>query len=275
MSFAPMPSSAKQAPLYPDAQQVKSSQVGCLQETTYRTEASHEQVLAFYDEVLLRDGWEGPALAYKNLLDDGRYELRRITLNGQILDEYWLRISFIGSSAANVRVNIGTNCQRERGINGEEGAETTQKPINILREEYEEALGKWQASGIEEYEISVHTTAHWSSKVVLRVSEKGKRILVVNPTTSAVSTPDPDYASALEDDTVEGMFAYVERFLNEDRVKQSGADTSTNFHMAYTVEFDPKFGYPISISGYPATWQDVVVFDTLWSKQVTDFKILK
>jgi hypothetical protein len=58
--------------------------------------------------------------------------------------------------------------------------------IRITRQHYDEALAKWRAANILEYELTVTTTGSWGGvSRKLRVSEQGKKIEVLEPESDA------------------------------------------------------------------------------------------
>lgn len=114
---------------------------------------------------------------------------------------------------------------------------------NITRAEFEEARAKWQARGVQEYEIIVQLDAMGGGTWKLRVRNDGKprisRFRWINEDGSEAPspydlTPDSEYLTSL---TVEGTFAHVESVLNNE------FPGDENYLPYYEVRFDPELGY--------------------------------
>jgi len=147
-------------------------------------------------------------------------------------------------------------------------------PIDITRADYEQALAKWRAQKVEEYQITTEMRAFMGGVRTLTVKDKGNSIVILEPT--PVRTPEPDSFEYVKGDTIEGMFYEIDAMLDNAQVIHSPAMMSTGgFYMAYHVEFDPTIGYPRFMSGHPVTEPGVVVYDADWAKVVTELKVLK
>jgi hypothetical protein len=116
---------------------------------------------------------------------------------------------------------------------------------NITRAQFEEARAKWQAGGVQEYEIIVYFEAMIGGSWKLRVRNEGSKPIItrvrwVNEDGTEELSPyklTPDYVRYLTSFTVESTFAKVELVLNED----SPRNADRSFY--YEVKFDPRWGY--------------------------------
>jgi hypothetical protein len=151
------------------------------------------------------------------------------------------------------------------------GATMVVKPgINVGKPQFDAALAKWRAHGIEQYEV---TTEHiskspWAGTWILRVSNNGDTVEIVSYTGSSgvPSTPamPPDTVKFL---TVEQQFAAVEHVLT------AGQFGELERLVDYVVTFDPAFGYPSSIQ--IKTKPNVRSTDLGSSTTIKSLKILK
>lgn len=125
--------------------------------------------------------------------------------------------------------------------------------INVTRQEYDAALAKWQAAGIEEYEIVVSYSQVYSNRSgtwTLRV--KGGDIEVINRLRDGVpTTPEPDMSGdMLKFLTVDAMFARIMGVLGDpNQGKITIGDNS--YETEYKVTFDSTLGYPQLFAVYP------------------------
>jgi hypothetical protein len=149
-------------------------------------------------------------------------------------------------------------------------------PINISRNEYEQALAKWKAQKIEEYEITTDTMALAGGARTLHVSDHGNKIEQLYPKLLSASASTPEDFEYLKKDTVEGMFAQVNHMLSESNAFNAVASYFTrDFYMAYQVTFDMDLGYPQAVSGWPITKTDYYISDAGWATRVTNLKIIR
>ncbi|HKP52757.1 MAG TPA: DUF6174 domain-containing protein [Chloroflexia bacterium] len=147
--------------------------------------------------------------------------------------------------------------------------------VNITLEDYERALNKWKAQGIQEYEITVDTFAFLGGTSSLRVSDEARKITILRPP-EPEWTPEPDILDYVRADTVEGMFEEIKAVLDDAQIFHTPAmGGSGRFYMAYRVEFHPELGYPTRFEGRPVTEPGAYVFDADFAKRVTEFKVLK
>jgi hypothetical protein len=132
--------------------------------------------------------------------------------------------------------------------------------INITRNDYEQALGRWRSQGIADYEMVVEFYAFNpdSGEWTMRVTN-GKVV------TATRTGPGPNVLTDLDDLqflTVEGSFTSVEYMLND----RSG-------EMLYTVAFDPGLGYPTSMSGHPKPWRRI--YDADGERRIKRLTVIK
>lgn len=123
--------------------------------------------------------------------------------------------------------------------------------INITEEEYENALAKWRARGIEEYEITLidATRMGGGGRFSLRVRvENGEPILVSytdlngeQPQSIPLDTLDADDLDFLRERSVEGSFGLIGAVF-----KQTFSDTGNVIH-EYRIKFDKELGYPSGV----------------------------
>ncbi|HUS15846.1 MAG TPA: DUF6174 domain-containing protein [Chloroflexia bacterium] len=113
-------------------------------------------------------------------------------------------------------------------------------PSNISRWDYDQALARWRAQGIQEYEMEVEHVCfcpeiHYQLHVV-----QGQ----LDPTRSTARDAPlsgPGETASAQRLTVEGAFARVDRLLS--------GNLFSNPHAIYTqVSFDSRLGYPNSIT---------------------------
>jgi hypothetical protein len=154
--------------------------------------------------------------------------------------------------------------------------------INISRSDYESALNKWRAQGIEEYQIEVVYTQKgcglvepiicgtWTLKV------RGDDIEIIDyKWINDQITRDP---SVMPEDlrflTVDGLFVETDRLLRD------GPFTySSDILLDYDVQFDPQMGYPSAINRHGRASSDEFVSSMVWHlgdyRQVKNFVVLK
>lgn len=149
--------------------------------------------------------------------------------------------------------------------------------INVTRQEYNNALAKWQSRNIKDYEIDTYSYPRLGisqNELTLRVSGNGFRIDIIS--ISGKSTVEDE---VLKNNTVEGMFAYVDVQLtrketldNEDKVVLPG-------EMYYRTAFHPELGYPIYLEGHPSNQRIEGVtrtaYDADWKMEVKSVRVIK
>lgn len=130
--------------------------------------------------------------------------------------------------------------------------------LNLDRLAYYRALLTWRLHGIREYEMDEVAVTGMTAALMpvhIRVRD-GKIVAVSNP---AVTLP-----AAYDDSrTVDGLFAAIERFINEDG---HPADR------VQVITYDLVFGYPRSIIEMPRP--GVMITDSVWQTTVKNFTVL-
>jgi len=148
--------------------------------------------------------------------------------------------------------------------------------INITRQQYNEALAKWRAAGIEEYQMVADTKAFLGGTLTVRYNNSTGTLLSKGTNGRPFATPEPEYADYARKDTIEGMFEDIDEILQGSTVLHTAAMMSSGeWYMAYRVEFDPELGYPKRVSGRPITSGDAAVYDADFEITITEFQILK
>jgi hypothetical protein len=272
------PPSFNNPPVYPGAQEVKLiSSKPCGKEITFTSNDTNDQIATFYQDAIAKEGWIGPDILY----GDSYFRWIHSALNGKPLNSYEFSIHFTGYSKKEIRLVAG-NCYEQESQAEEAGGTTSPVPtptppvINITRQQYEEALAKWRAAGIEEYEVTVAIYAYPGGTNTLRVGDHGKKILILQPSPTPAITPDPQYPEYLQEYTIEGMFAEIDDALKS--VATADIDTALTkdgFYTAYSVEFDPDLGYPVQISTASITAPNVVISDGFSVQTVKELRLVK
>jgi hypothetical protein len=147
---------------------------------------------------------------------------------------------------------------------------------NITRAQFDEARAKWQARGVQEYEIIAQLDAMGGGTWKLRVRiDDGKpritRFRWMNEDgTEAPSpyelTPDSEYLTSL---TVEGTFAEVESILS------NPINRDEDYYMAYDISFDPMLGYVSELSAITLSRNGFIIRDGSYSQFVNSLRIIK
>ncbi|MDQ3930946.1 MAG: hypothetical protein M3328_17605, partial [Chloroflexota bacterium] len=138
---------------------------------------------------------------------------------------------------------------------------------NISSDDYEAAFLKWQQSGIDSYEITIHSR---NDDVTLRVSNAGNSVQVVRHLLDGQPIVENDmdsYSSSLRNMTVERMFELVGGTV--DAYERENLPSSDGEHRLLfydlDVRFDPTAGYPVYIAEHrrvtrpsrEITWREV------------------
>jgi hypothetical protein len=143
--------------------------------------------------------------------------------------------------------------------------------INISRSEYEQALAKWKAQKVEEYEITVHVRAFAGGAWTLRVRDYGNKVEQVAPVVRpTLGLTAEDIEDIIKVDTVEAMFAQIGEVFAD--IDSSGTPSRTESWDVYMdqVRFDPVLGYPQHMMRWVEGWTD-----TDRDVTVTSLKIIK
>jgi len=125
--------------------------------------------------------------------------------------------------------------------------------VNITRDQYQEGHRKWQALGVREYQETVTKSGAdsycWRG-CTLHIYTDGHKAEIVDPVgrpglegISASVPPD-----ALQDMTIEGMFAYIDSLLPATTdVNPTAKRRAVLGGMSYTMRFNAGKGYPDSL----------------------------
>jgi len=111
--------------------------------------------------------------------------------------------------------------------------------INITRSEYEQALDKWKAHYIQEYEITLENDYLLDDKMVLHVSESDNKVEQLAPRMRPFDTLTELDVERLRYDTIEGLFAQADEALRRESMSEEHP-----FYATYRMSFDPALGYP-------------------------------
>jgi len=99
---------------------------------------------------------------------------------------------------------------------------------------------------------------------------------VTDYNTTATHTPDPADITSYSEDTVEGMFARVSDFLDDNQPAcSSGPRALGDFCFQREIVFDPELGYPREISSVALVPPDVILDGVSFGRTVVELKILK
>ncbi len=138
---------------------------------------------------------------------------------------------------------------------------------NVTSADYEAAFQKWQESGIENYEITIHSR---NDDVTLRVTGGGASVVVVRHLLDGQPIVEEDmdaHSTGLRNMTVRRMFEMVQGTVaahETDSLPQSDNEGRSIFY-DLSVRFDPTSGYPVYIAqhrrvtrpSHEITWREV------------------
>ncbi|MDQ3703912.1 MAG: DUF6174 domain-containing protein [Chloroflexota bacterium] len=138
---------------------------------------------------------------------------------------------------------------------------------NVTSADYEAAFQKWQESGIENYEITIHSR---NDDVTLRVTDGGASVVVVRHLLDGQPIVEEDmdsHSTGLRNMTVQRMFDMVQGSVaahETDSLPQSDDEGRSIFY-DLNVRFDPTLGYPVYIAqhrrvtrpSHEITWREV------------------
>jgi hypothetical protein len=123
--------------------------------------------------------------------------------------------------------------------------------INITTSDYEQALAKWNALAVKEYEIVIHSA---SDDVTLRVNvpEASVDILEHLHSGSPLGETIPTNSALLRRVTVERLFQLAKEGLDVMRDEASSGlpPGKQDAFLDYSVRFDQERGYPTYLSKY-------------------------
>jgi hypothetical protein len=145
----------------------------------------------------------------------------------------------------------------------------TNPHVNITRSQYEQALAKWQAHKVEEYEVTTNEMAIGGGSLTLHVSEHGNKIVKAG----SFNRPLSHDIIFLKPYTIEGLFAEVDGILAGDILAEMVTGHDFLYGVA-EVTFDPELGYPKRIRSWVAP-REVAPTDTESEISVVSLKIIK
>jgi hypothetical protein len=144
--------------------------------------------------------------------------------------------------------------------------------INITAEQYEEAIAKWHAHDVEEYEISLHYLMGISvADLTLRVNDSLNDIHVVHHSNSEGNDSPPGPLDRnrygwLQEYTVDKLFTRVADILSNGPFEMGEVGTDMfAFYYDYDIQFDPALGYPTNIKRNgraPSHWEKEGIFSS-------------
>jgi hypothetical protein len=139
--------------------------------------------------------------------------------------------------------------------------------ISITRQHYDEALAKWRAANVLEYELSLNTTLLYGEQTRrVRVRDQGRKIEILEPEFEAGAAPtNTDFYYRFY--TVEGMFESLDEMLKE-------RETFQHSYLSNWVTFNQELGYPAYIESDP-DYEPRATHHERWTHTITDLKILK
>ncbi|HYO48593.1 MAG TPA: DUF6174 domain-containing protein [Chloroflexia bacterium] len=150
-----------------------------------------------------------------------------------------------------------------------------QAGINITQAQYDEALAKWRASGVGEYEMVAEYQAFslYAGTLTLRV-KGGEVVEVINFERGgrAAGTPIPDLTQ-LKFLTVEALFEKIGEAL---AMRPWEVSSESDVPLDYKVEFDPTLGFPtlLQITALPNPISGAQVADVDTTTRVLSVKKL-
>jgi hypothetical protein len=111
VSLTPLPNSINNFPIFPGARNIKITEptqpYECSRLATFTTAATQDQIIAYYTDILSREGWTGPGNGGHS--DDGDYfpffHSRR-SLDGRLLSDYQFGISFSAAHQNEVELSV-------------------------------------------------------------------------------------------------------------------------------------------------------------------------
>jgi hypothetical protein len=150
-----------------------------------------------------------------------------------------------------------------------------QAGINITQAQYDEALARWRAAGVGEYEMVAEYLAFslYAGTLTLRV-KGGEVVEIINFERGgrAVGTPLPD-PKELKFLTVEALFERIGEALAS---KPWEVSSESDIPLDYRIEFDPTLGYPtmLQITALPNPISGAQVADVDTTTRVLSVKKL-
>lgn len=159
-------------------------------------------------------------------------------------------------------------------------ATTVASTINITQQDYVNALARWQAQGVSEYEITLIDSSRMDigGKMKLRIAlDRGNPRLVeytmlsqTRPQLVPLSTLSADELDHLRGLSVEAMFGVIGELFNGN----PPGLTRPNFD--YDIAFDPELGYPTHVYSRLFNPQNgVFISECCISYEVLDLNVLQ
>jgi hypothetical protein len=147
--------------------------------------------------------------------------------------------------------------------------------IDVTQSDYNQALQKWLARGVSEYELSIRSG---SEEIILRVPGMNSSPVEVIQHLHSGSPADelnlPTGSGRLRRMTVDRLFGEIKRVLDFDTTV--GAN---QLFYDYSARFDPDLGYPTYYSAYQRITKpsrEIVWRNTLQPPvEVTNLKIIR
>jgi hypothetical protein len=153
--------------------------------------------------------------------------------------------------------------------------------INVTQSDYDQALQKWTARGVSEYEISIHSGA---DDITLRVSGGVDTIQVLQHLHSGSPANEqrlPAGAALLRRMTVDLLFQNVKEALDFNALGGGSNRPGSNdvYFFDYSARFNPDLGYPTYFSAYQRATKasrEIVWRETIQAPiEVTNLKIIR
>jgi hypothetical protein len=146
--------------------------------------------------------------------------------------------------------------------------------IDVTQSDYDQALQKWNARGVLEYELSIHSG---DEDIILRVPGITSPVGVIQHLHSGSPVDEnnlPRGSGRLRRLTVDILFGEIDRALDFDTTL--GAD---QLFYDYSARFHPEFGYPIFYSAYQRVTKpsrEIIWRNTIHPPvEVTNLKVIK
>lgn len=152
--------------------------------------------------------------------------------------------------------------------------------MTVSYSDYEQAFLKWQASEIDNYEITLRAG---DDDLILRVADAGTSIEVLQHFYKGEPIDEldmDDYSAELRTMSVEHMFEVLEGTIVQYEVHglPPSRDESYTFFYDLTVRFDPTLGYPVYMGEHKRIIRpsrEVTLREVYWIPiEVKDFKVL-
>ena len=159
-------------------------------------------------------------------------------------------------------------------------AHVDRNTINFTQSDYDQALQKWSALGVSEYEIAIRSGAH---DITLSVKGGADTIEVLQHLESGSPVNElslPTGAALLRRVTVDLLFQRAKEALDATAFGGSSSiGTEEEYFLDFSMRFDPTLGYPTYFSAYQRTTKasrEIVWRETLQAPiEVKSLKIIR